>query len=293
MDRAARLPPTVDMPPAIKIPSDYNAVVITVPREVSAATIAHIEALAEEIGLPRQRGHRILMASQVEFCDSSAVAAMMAIMRGAHDRGCEFAICNPAPIVRRYLEIYGSHALFSKHILYADDQGGYRTELMPFVPPYVPAPEGRWDVYENGKVRSMVPTARGVVKVAPVDLAQYALPATLEVVHKGGVTRRLSRVPRQHEGIVVVRRFRFAPDVAASKLDALHKLFDWYKSKGFDFRGVFLWQHEQTPGELTEVLSFKDRAHYDAFKTLLKVDTSWKTLNDPLGNVHPEVHMQF
>lgn len=281
------------MPPAIKIPADYSAVVITAPREVSAATIAHIQALADEIGLPRQKGHRVLVAPQVEFCDSSAVAAMLTIMRGAHERGCEFAICNPSPIVRRYLEIYGSAAMASKHILYADDQGFYQTDLMPFVPPYVPAPNGRWDIYERGKVRSMVLTPQGVLNIAPVDLNQYAVPATLETVHKGGVTRRLSRVARQHEGIVVVRRFRFAPEEAASRLDALHKLFDWYKSKGFDFRGVFLWQHEQTPGELTEVLSFRDRAHYDAFKTLLKVDTAWKSLNEKLGNVQPEIHMQF
>lgn len=281
------------MLPSVAIPPDYDAVVITAPREVLASTIGLIQTLAEQIGLHRQRGHRVLFAPQVESCDSSAVAAMLRIMHGAHERGCEFAICNPSPIVRRYLEIYGGTTDLARHILYADERGMYRSPLMPFVPPYVPAPNGRWDVYERGKVRSMVPTPQGVVHVAPVDLSQYAVPAQVEVVNKGGITRRLVRVPRQHEGIVVVRRFKFAPDVAPAKLDALHKLLDWYKSKGFDFRGVFVWQHENAPGELTEVLSFRDRAHYDSFKTLLKVDDSWRPLNDRLGNVQPEVHTQF
>ncbi len=281
------------MPPLVTVPAGYNAVVITAPPEVSAATIAHIQALAEEIGLPRQKGHRVLVASQVEFCDSSAVAAMMRIMNGAHEMNYEFAICNPSPIVRRYLEIYGTAAMLSRHILYANEKGFYETDLMPFVPPYVPALEGRWDIYTNGKVKSLVPTPQGVRAIPPVDLNQYAIPTVREVVRQSGKSRILSRVPRTHEGIVVVRRFKFAPEEAAPKLDVLHKLLDWYKGKGFDFRGIFLWQNEADHGEFSEVLSFRDRSHYDAFKTLLKVDTSWKELNAKLGNVQPEIHMQF
>jgi anti-anti-sigma factor len=281
------------MPPQIKVPADFNAVVITSPSEVSSATVAHIQATAEKLGLPRQRGHRILFASQVEYCDSSAVAAMMGIMQRAHQHGHEFVVCNPSPIVRRYLEIYGASSMIAGHILYANDQGFYETKLMPFVPPYVPALDGRWDIYTNGKVKSFVLTAEGAVDTPPVDLNQYAIPTIREVVRKSGKSRIMSRVPRVHEGLVVVRRFKFAPEEAATKLDVLHKLLDWYKSKGFDFRGVFLWQSEANHGEFSEVLSFRDRSHYDAFKTLLKVDTSWKDLNAKLGNVQPEIHMQF
>jgi anti-anti-sigma factor len=281
------------MAPQIKVPADFNAVVITAPREVSAATIAHIQATAEKLGLPRTRGHRILFASQVEFCDSSAVAAMMGIMQSAHQHEQEFVVCNPSPIVRRYLEIYGASSMIAGHILYANEQGFYETKLMPFVPPYVPALEGRWDIYTAGKVKSFVLKAEGAIDIPPVDLNQYAIPTVREVVRKSGQSRILSRVPRVHEGLVVVRRFQFSPEEAMSRLDSLHKLLDWYKGKGFDFRGVFLWQDETNHGQFTEVLSFRDRAHYDAFKTLLKVDTAWKDLNAKLGNVLPEIHMQF
>lgn len=274
-------------------PRDFRAVCITVAREVTAATIPYVHALAESMGLPRFPGHRILHASQVEQCDSSAVAAMMTIMRGAQSMGYEFVVCNPSPIVRRYLEIYGAATYLQGRILYSDDSGFLRTSLMPFVSPYVPAPRGRWDIYENGRVRSLIPAAEGAVDIAPVDLSQYAIPTVREVVHQGGKTRVLARVPKQHEAFLQVSRYRFNNEEAAGKLDMLNRLHDWYRAKGFDFRGLYLWQAEHHPGELTCVLAFRDRAHFDQFQTLLKVDLGWMELAKPLGEPSVEFHRLF
>lgn len=291
--RVCARPATINQEKQIKAPADFDAVVITSPRDVSANTIPFIQALAEKLGLPRFRGHRILFASQIENCDSSAVAAMLTIMRSAQSMGHEFAICNPSPIVRRYLEIYGAATYLEGRVLYSDENGFFQSELLPFVPPYVPADRGRWDIYRRGQVQSMIPTAEGAIDIPPVNLNNYAVAAYREVVHRGGKTRVLARVQKQHEAFLQVRRYNFPPEMAASKLDALHRLHDWYRRKGFDFRGLFLWQHETQPGQLTCVLAFRDRSHFEQFQTLLKVDSDWKPLAAPLGEPQVEFHKLF
>lgn len=266
------------MDATIVIPKDFKGVVVTLPADLGSVGTTHLQQVVGDSRIDKMPGHRVLHLHQVQHLDSSAIAALVGIVERVRKQGYEVVLCEPPPVVRSYLDIYVSGNLLEGAILSSDSNGLYESELVPFVPPFVPEPAGRLDIYDNGSVKSFVLAADGLKEAPPVDLGTHppkaAARATRMAVRSGDKLEEIKA-----GAFVWVRRHMCGCSHTHTAFESLHKLHRWYRRKGFDFVGLELWASDQPAGIVTEKLAFRDRNHYGQFETLLKVDASWMTIS--------------
>jgi anti-anti-sigma regulatory factor len=278
---------------AITIPRDFNAVVLTPPSRVDKDVVPRLLAAADAVGLATFKGHRILHLHQVEHLDSSAVAGLMRIVEAARKHGMEFVACDPPPILRSYLEIYGAEHLIEDRVLSSAADGTYETDLIPFVPPFVPHPQGRLDIYRNGKISSYEPASGDLRELPPVDLSTHPPKAPTRASRMAVQDPAGERAELNASGYVWLRRHNCGCDATHKTFRSLHELHRWYAHKGFDFGGVELWASDIPAGMVTERLTFRDRSHLEQFRTLLKIDRSWKEIGAPTEHIEEEYYYQY
>lgn len=264
----------------IAIPRDFRGIVLTLPANMGAEGTARLQQLTDNADLSKFKGHRVLHLHQVERLDSSAIAALVEIVQRVRRMGYEVALCEPPPVVRSYLDIYGASALIEGSILSSYSDGTYESDLVPFVPPFVPEPRGRLDVYEGGKVRSLLVGRDELIETTPVDLSRHppkaAARAGVMAVGTGSDLQELKA-----GNYVWVRRHMCGCDSEHSTFARIHSLHRWYRKKGFDFVALELWASDNPAGIVTERLAFQDRSHHGRFEALLKIDSSWKEIAGP------------
>ncbi|MBX3458648.1 MAG: STAS domain-containing protein [Planctomycetes bacterium] len=274
------------------IPLDFDAVVLTPPARVDSSTVPAMLEAADRIGVPRMRAHRIMHMHQVEHIDSAAVAKLMDIIATARDHGKEFVACDPPPIVHSYLEIYGASHLLAGRVLSSDEDGTYSSDLLPFVPPFVPNPRGRLDIYKGGRVRSYEFRGDELEEIGAVDLARHP-PKAPTRAHHMRVADSGRPVELEAGAYVMLRRHLCGCDATHSTFAQLHQLHQWYRRKGFDFKAVELWASDVPSGIVTERLTFRDRMHLDQFRTLLKIDESWKGISEAAHDPEEEFYYVY
>ncbi|MBX3474016.1 MAG: STAS domain-containing protein [Planctomycetes bacterium] len=278
--------------PAIEIPKDFRGLVVTLPADMGAGGTARLQQFTDDADLELFRGHRILHLHQVERLDSSAVAALVELVRRTRDMGFEIALCEPPPVVRSYLDIYGASALLEGSVLSSFSDGTYESELVPFVPPFVPEPRGRIDVYEKGAVKSYVIGQDDLVEVAPVRLENFppkaAARAAVMAVGSGSDVKELKAGT-----FVWVRRHLCGCSTEHVTFSRIHRLHSWYRRKGFDFVALELLASDQPAGIVTERIGFRDRRHYGQFETLLKVDDTWKEFSVDSESLEDEYYYMY
>lgn len=70
------------------------------------ATAPELEAEARRL-LDAEVEALTLDLTEVEFCDSQGVGAMMRVLHEAQERGAQLTVTNPQPMVDRVLQILG------------------------------------------------------------------------------------------------------------------------------------------------------------------------------------------
>ncbi|MBZ0137176.1 MAG: STAS domain-containing protein [Planctomycetes bacterium] len=274
------------------VPSDFNAIVITPPARVDSSTIPAIQVVSKRHKLADFVGHRILHMHQVETIDSAAVAGLIDLIGRADKAKRLVLICDPPPIVRSYLDVYGAAHLLEGRVLSSANDGTYTTELASFVPPFVPNPKGRFDIYRNGNAKSFELGAHGTKEIAPVDLSSFPPKAPTRAnrmaVHDGDADAEIKA-----SGYVHVRKHNCGCDHTHVTFDKLHQLQAWFRNKGFDFQGLELWASDVPAGMVTEKMTFRDRMHFEQFQTLLKIDSGWKKIEAPMDDLEEEFYWKY
>jgi len=276
----------------VKVPSDFNAIVMTPPARVDNAVMPIIQQFVKQYKLTDFDGHRIIHMHQVEQIDSSAVAALIDLVGKADKARRLFLMCDPPPIVRTYLDVYGAGHLMDGRVLSSANDGTYQTELLKFVPPFVPEPKGRFDLYTSGKVQSWSIGSRGIEEVTPVDLSTFP-PKAPTRAHLMGVHKGEKLAELKATGYVHVRKHLCGCDHTHVTFDKLHQLHAWFRNKGFDFQAIELWASDIPAGLVTERMTFRDRMHYDQFQTLLKVDSAWEKIEAPMEDLEEEFYWVY
>lgn len=276
----------------ISVPSDFNAVVMTLPAQVDNSTMPRIQQFVREHRLTEMQGHRIMHLHQVEQIDSSAVAALVDLSTRAEANRRLLLICDPPPIVRSYLDVYGAAKIMDGRVLSSANDGTYTTELASFVPPFVPSPAGRFDIYRDGKHRSFELTPHGAEEIAPIDLSRFP-PKAPTRAHHMEVHEGEKRAELAASGYVCVRKHMCGCDHTHVTFDRLHQLHAWFRNKGFDFQALELWASDIPAGMVTEKLTFRDRLHFEQFQTLLKIDSGWQKIEAPQEHTEEEFYWAY
>lgn len=276
----------------IQIPRDFRGVVVTLPSDMGATGTSRLVQLADGADIEKFKGHRILHLHQVERLDSSAIATLVELVQRVRQSGYEVALCEPPPVVRSYLDIYGTSGLLEGCVLSSFNDGTYESELVPFVPPFVPEPKGRMDLYEGGKVKSFLFGTDGLVETKPVQLAAHPPKAPARAaVMAVGTGKELEELKAGN--YVWVRRHMCGCSAEHVTFSRIHQLHRWYRKKGFDFVALELWASDHPAGIVTERLVFRDRGHHGQFETMLKVDDTWKELERKETEFHDEYNYLY
>jgi len=87
-------------------------ILITATGELDASTSAHLEEVVR--GCLRERDARGIEVdlAGVTFLDSAGIQGLLTCRRHAHEAGCRLRLSNPAPLVRRVVEITGLLEIF-------------------------------------------------------------------------------------------------------------------------------------------------------------------------------------
>lgn len=276
----------------ISVPADFRGLVLTLPAHMGAEATARLLQLTDDADLEKFHGHRILHLHQVERLDSSAVAALVDMVQRVRRMGYEVALCEPPPVVRSYLDIYGASALVEGSVLSSYADGTYESDLVPFVPPFVPEPRGRIDLYESGKVRSFLVGDHELIPIPPVRLENFPPKAVARAsVMAVGEGQKLLEL--KAGTFVWIRRHMCGCNSEHTTFARIHDLHRWYRRKGFDFVALELWASDEPAGIVTEKLAFRDRRHFGQFETLLKVDDGWQQLDRPEAEFLDEYYYQY
>lgn len=171
------LPPPPPAASAVTVPDNFNAVVLTFGPRVDAATLPALRGAADRSGVPEINAHRILHARQVTQIDSSAIAGLFDLIERVVKGGFEVILCDPPPALQRYLEVYRTQEALKNRVCFADARGRYHCPLVDFIPPFVPAPQGRVDIYRRGRVQSFSFGRHELEPAPPVDLGKAVLAA--------------------------------------------------------------------------------------------------------------------
>lgn len=280
------------MADSLNIPASFRAIIMTPPARVDSALMPAIQQYIKQMKLSDFDGHRIIHMHQVEQIDSSAVVALLNIVQIAEKHGRQFLMCDPPPIVRSYLEIYGASSAVEGRVLSSASDGTYHSVAVEFVPPFVPNPKGRIDIYEGGKVRSYEFGPKALIEIAPVELGSHPpkVPtrASKMEVHSGDERKELKA-----SGYVFVRRHNCGCGATHTTFDKLHQLHRWIRGKGFDFQNLQLWASDVPAGMVTEQITFRDRMHFEQFQTLLKIDTAWQRIEAPMEHTVEEFYYAY
>jgi anti-anti-sigma regulatory factor len=276
----------------IRIPADFRAIVTTPPARVDNSTLPLIQNYVKQLKLAEFDGHRIVHMHQVEQIDSSAVAGLLDIIKAAERHGRQFLMCDPPPIVRSYLELYGADDKVAGRVLSSFSDGTYESDLLSFVPPFVPNPAGRMDVYADGKVKSYEFGGKTAKEIAPVNLSAHPPKAPTRAnrmeVRDGGTRRELKSL-----GFVHVRKHNCGCDATHNTFEKLHALHGWFRGKGFDFKDLEIWASDVPSGIVTEKMTFRDRLHWEQFQTLLKIDSGWEKIGAPMEHLEEEYYYAY
>lgn len=276
----------------IRIPADFRAVVTTPPARVDNSTLPLLDHYANTLKLADFDGHRILHLHQVEQIDSAAVASLLNIIRSAQRHGRQFLMCDPPPIMRSYLELYGAEGAVEGRVLSSASDGTYESDLLSFVPPFVPNAAGRMDIYEGGKVRSYEFGGKALKEIAPVDLTRHP-PKPRARAHRMEVRDGEQRRELSAKGFVHVRKHNCGCDATHSTFSKLHALHGWFRAKGFDFNDLEIWASDIPTGMVTEKMTFRDRLHWEQFQTLLKIDSAWEKIGAPMEHLEEEYYYAY
>ncbi|MEE9311906.1 MAG: STAS domain-containing protein [Planctomycetota bacterium] len=263
--------------PEIKIPSDFNAVILTAPPEMTKDTLPKFLAMIEASGAKDSPGNRIFHFHQVEHVDSAAVAQLISVIGELGRRGLKLIICDPPPMVRSFFKIYGLTEKMDEIIVGSSKDGTYKYDGENFLPPFVPEPAGRIDIYKNGKAKSFRLGDRHVIPVDPVDLSSHPTkaPARAKVMM---VQNDNEQEELKSKAYVMLRNHACGCDHTHAIFDSIYSLHNWYRNKGFDFVDLKLWASDEPAGYIVEEVTFRDQQHFNQFKTMLKIDESWKKL---------------
>jgi anti-anti-sigma regulatory factor len=276
----------------ITIPRDFRAVVTTPPARVDNVLVPRLLQYVKQHKLFEIDGHRILHLHQVEQIDSAAIATLLDLIKVAEQYNRQFVICDPPPVVRSYLEVYGAARAVEHRVLSSAADGTYHSVLLGFVPPFVPNPKGRIDIYADGKVRSLEMGPRGLVEIGPVELNSHPpkapTRASIMEVHEGEQRNELHAA-----AYVLLRRHNCGCGATHSTFDKLHQFHGWLRAKGFDFRDIELWASDVPAGVVSEKLTFRDRLHYEQFQTLLRIDSSWQQIEPPMEHTEEEFYYVY
>ncbi len=278
----------------LEIPKDFRGIVVTLPPDLGTAGIVQLQRLVEDAQLDDFKGHRILHLHQVKRLDSAAVATLVDMVDRVRKQGYEVALCEPPPVVRSYLDIYGANRLLQGSVLSSYSDGTYESELVPFVPPFVPEPKGRIDVYAGGKVRSFL-MGKELSPTSAVNLAGHPRKtiarASTMAVKNGESAESIKELTAA--SFVLERRHMCGCSATHSTFDSIYKLHQWYRGKGFDFVSLELLASDEPAGIVTERLAFRDRGHHGQFETLLKIDTSWNQMARQGHEQQDEFYYQY
>lgn len=277
----------------LKIPDGYTAICNTVPAAMDSSWVPKLMAQIKEISLPDLKADRMLYANQITRVDSAAVAALMFMAEVAHGHGKEFLVCDPPPIMRSFLEVYGRLDLIEGRVLVAFADGRYESDRIGFVPPFVPDPAGRIDIYEDGVARSYRYGERHIEEIDPVDLSTHPAKASPAVSAMAVTGAAGERKAMEAKAYVHLRRYHCSCSVTHSTFEKLHNLQQWAKAKGFDFVDMELLAGEQPPGTITYRTQYRDKQHYDQYQILLKIDTSWQEIVEGVGAYEDEFHYVY
>ena len=281
------------MSDGIRVPTDFRAVVMTPPSRVDSKVVPMLQSFAKDLKLDDFDGHRIMHLHQVEFIDSSAVVGLLDIVKLAEKHGKQFVMCDPPPIVRSYLELYGAQEAVAGRVLSSANDGTYSSPLLDFIPPFVPNPNGRMDIYSAGKPRSFEFGAKALKEVSAVTLINHP-PKAPTRANRMEVQDPNGRTVVAAGGYVYVRKHNCGCDATHVTFDKLHRLHLWVRAKGFDFRDeIELWASDVPAGVVMEKMTFRDRLHYEQFQTLLKIDSGWKTIEAPSENTEEEFYYAY
>ena len=276
-----------------RIPDGFSALCYTHSPVADASYIArHVEQTGH-LGLNDLDTDRIVYANHIEKLDAALVARFVNGAERAQRQGRELLICDPPPIFRSYLEVYGHKGLLDGRVLVADENGRYTSDLVEFVPPFVPDSVGRIDVYEDGTHRSYRYGQRHLEEIEPVDLTRYVRKVTPAVSSMAVTGAAGEREAMEAKAYVHLRRYNCSCSVTHSTFDKLHTLQKWARAKGFDFVDMELMAGEQPSETITYRTEYRDRQHYDQYQTLLKIDTSWQKIVEGVGAFEDEFHYTY
>ena len=276
----------------ISVPGDFDAVVVTLPARVDNTTMPAIQDFIKQHKLPDLEGHRFIHMHQVEHIDSSAVAGLIELVGRADKADWQLLICDPPPIVRSYLDVYGATDLLDGRVLSSANDGTYTTSLVKFVPPFVPNPQGRFDLYKSGKAKTYQLNAEGAEEVEAVNLSQHPVKAPTRA-NRMEIIAGNERAELKATGYVHVRKHNCGCDHTHVTFSKLHQLHGWFRNKGFDFQGLELWASDIPAGMVTERMTFRDRMHFDQFQTLLKIDSAWQAIEAPMEHLEEEYYWVY
>ncbi|MCC6575652.1 MAG: hypothetical protein IT462_17870 [Planctomycetes bacterium] len=165
----------VRVPAKVEVPRDFSAVVVTLPARADAATLPVMRAAAERFGVRDIHAHRIIHARQIEQLDSSSLATLFDLIEEVGKSGHEVIICDPPPALQKYIEVYHAQSALCKNFSLVDARGRHESKLIDFIPPFVPAPKGRVDIYTRGELKSFGFGPSELTPAPAVNLAEAVL----------------------------------------------------------------------------------------------------------------------
>lgn len=264
--------------PDVKIPSDFHAVVLTAPPVLTRDTLPKFLAMVESSGAKDSTGNRIFHFHQVEDVDSAAVAQLVSVIENLSSRGLKLIICDPPPMVRSLFKIYGLTEKMNEIIVGSSKDGTYKYDGKNFLPPFVPEPTGRIDIYKNGKAKSFHLGGKRVIPVDPVDLSTHPAKAPARAKSMMVQVDDKQEEELKSKAYVLLRNHACGCDHTHAIFGSIYNLHNWYREKGFDFIDLKLWASDEPAGYIVEEVTFRDRQHFNQFNTMLKIDSSWEKL---------------
>ena len=142
----------------------------------------NIGQAAERSGVRDFKANRIIHARQLEQLDSSSLATLFDLIQQVGKSGHEVIICDPPPALQKYIEVYHAGSELCERFSRSDTRGRHQNDLVDFIPPFVPAPKGRVDIYTRGDVKSFGFGREELVPVAAATASIQSAAAGTSVI---------------------------------------------------------------------------------------------------------------
>ena len=259
------------MPSALDIPKDYRAVVLTGPPVIDNSTLPLMLEASEELGVPDLRGPRILNLRQVVRIDSAAIANFINIFSRVTGFGDELVLCDPPPVAMSYFEIYGALPIVRDRTVFADEEGEYHSGRISYIPPFVPEPRGRIDIYEKGDVRSYVFDRGQLRRTGKVDFSKRIRPAAVSA--RTMAVREPSGGGELKAHAYLHTRFY---DCGATDIhrvfEVVHRSNERLKQGGFGILDSEVLVRDGDHRCVIHIVRYKDREHYERVRDRIEAD---------------------